>query len=215
MLADPFDALSRKGGLLGALGNALGGKAAMDAELGELGFVDTYTLAEYVCRGSRICLQLAYPYGWTASYRNAETDGWVPLFSGAPGRPTYQDIEAALVEADVPFRYTEFDINNIVVRGAPTHMTACRTSLSARVGALLSFARVDSRVSPATVNTLLRLCHDQLGHGAKSNDFLRKTSGKRAKLMHSMMQTTRTRMHAQSHLTAIGISAWCMPSQSI
>ena len=62
-----------------------------------------------VCRGSRICLQLAYPYGWTVSYRNPDTDGWVALVSGKPTRPTYQDVEAALVAADVPFRFTEFD----------------------------------------------------------------------------------------------------------
>ena len=28
--------------------------------------MDVYTLSEYVCRGSRICLQLSYPHGWTA-----------------------------------------------------------------------------------------------------------------------------------------------------
>lgn len=107
---DPLDALSRKGGFLGALGGVLGGKAAMEAELFEqMGFVNTYVLSEYVCRGSRICLQLSYPYGWTASYRNPETDAWVALLSGAAARPTYQEIEAALVAADVPFRFTEFD----------------------------------------------------------------------------------------------------------
>jgi hypothetical protein len=106
---DPFDALSKKGGLLGALGNALGGKEKMETELAEIGFIDVYTLAEYVCRGSRICLHLSYPYGWTASYRNPETDGWVPLLKGAPQRPTYQEIEKALVDAEVPFRFTEFD----------------------------------------------------------------------------------------------------------
>ena len=78
-------------------------------QLAELGFVDVYTLAEYVCRGSRICLQLTYPYGWTASYRNPELDNWVPLLSGASLRPTYQEIEAVLVAAEVPFRFTEFD----------------------------------------------------------------------------------------------------------
>ena len=36
-LYDPFDALSRKGGLLGALGNALGGKAALQKERPGLG----------------------------------------------------------------------------------------------------------------------------------------------------------------------------------
>lgn len=87
----------------------MGGKAALEAELESAGFVDVYTLAEYVCRGSRICLQLSYPYGWTMSYRNPDTDGWIALVSGAPARPTYQDVEAALIEADVPFRFTEFD----------------------------------------------------------------------------------------------------------
>lgn len=43
---DPLDALSRKGGLLGALGNVLGGKAAMEEELRELGYTNVYTLAE-------------------------------------------------------------------------------------------------------------------------------------------------------------------------
>ena len=85
----------------------MGGKAALEEELRQTGFVDAYTLAEYVCRGSRICLQLAYPYGWTVSYRNAATESWVPLLSGAKARPTYQEAEAALVAADVPFRFTE------------------------------------------------------------------------------------------------------------
>jgi hypothetical protein len=84
------------------------------AQLETMGFVDVYTLAEYVCRGSRIVLQLSYPHGWTASYRNPETDSWVPLLCGADTRPTYQDIEKALIDADVPFRFTEFDQNSIV-----------------------------------------------------------------------------------------------------
>ena len=111
---DPLDALSRKSGFLGALGNALGGKAAMEGELSAMGFIATYTLSEYVCRGSRICLLLSYPYAWSAFYRNAETDGWEPLLSGEEDRPTYQQIEAALIDQDVPFRFTEFDVNNIV-----------------------------------------------------------------------------------------------------
>lgn len=111
---DPFDALSRKAGLAGMLGNALGGKANMEAELVELGFVDVYVLNEYVCRGSRICLQLSYPSGWTANYRDPESDTWKPLMSGSPTRPTYKAIEEALVEGGVPFRFTEFDLDNIV-----------------------------------------------------------------------------------------------------
>ena len=43
---DPLDALSRKGGVLGALGNFMGGKAGLESQLNEAGFVETYTLAE-------------------------------------------------------------------------------------------------------------------------------------------------------------------------
>eukprot|EP00316_Scyphosphaera_apsteinii_P009902 CAMPEP_0119314148 /NCGR_PEP_ID=MMETSP1333-20130426/31834_1 /TAXON_ID=418940 /ORGANISM="Scyphosphaera apsteinii, Strain RCC1455" /LENGTH=254 /DNA_ID=CAMNT_0007319205 /DNA_START=132 /DNA_END=896 /DNA_ORIENTATION=+ len=106
---DPLDALSRQGGALGLLGNFLGGKAAMENQLRELGFVDVYTLAQYRCRGSLICLMLAYPYGWTAFYREGVEDKvWKPLIT-SDTRPTYQEVEEALKEADVPFRLTEFD----------------------------------------------------------------------------------------------------------
>ena len=66
-----------------------------------------------VCRGSRINLQLSYPHGWCAFYRNGELD-WVPLMTGKRVRPTYQEIENALIEADVPFKFTEFDLGSIV-----------------------------------------------------------------------------------------------------
>jgi len=116
---DPLDALSRKEGLLGMMGNFMGGKAAMEAELNEMGFTDVYTLAEYVCRGSRICLQLAYPYGWCAFYRKTDDDAsgrfeWEPILTGKEVRPTFQEVEAALIDADVPFKFTEFDLNSIV-----------------------------------------------------------------------------------------------------
>lgn len=106
---DPLDALSRKEGLLGSLGNFLGGKASTEASLVNLGFRDVYTLATYRCRGSLIYLQLAYPHGWTAFYRQGVTDEvWKPLMASET-RPTYQEVEDALVAAGVPFRLTEFD----------------------------------------------------------------------------------------------------------
>lgn len=106
---DPLDALSRKGGLLGSLGNFLGGKAGTEETLSGLGFRDVYTLATYRCRGSLIYLQLAYPYGWTAFYREGVQDEeWKPLLA-TETRPTYQAVEEALKAADVPFRLTEFD----------------------------------------------------------------------------------------------------------
>jgi len=106
---DPLDALSRKEGLLGSLGNFLGGKASTEASLATLGFRDVYTLATYRCRGSLIFLQLAYPHGWTAFYREGvDDDEWKPLLA-SEARPIYQEIEEALVAAGVPFRLTEFD----------------------------------------------------------------------------------------------------------
>jgi len=107
---DPLDALSRKGGLIGKFGSFLGGKAATEAELQRLGFADVYTLATYRCRGSLVFLQLAYPHGWTAFYREGVDDEtWKPLIVGTAERPTYQEVENALIAADVPFRLTEFD----------------------------------------------------------------------------------------------------------
>jgi hypothetical protein len=106
---DPLDALSRKEGLLGSLGNFLGGKASTEASLVGLGFRDVYTLATYRCRGSLIFLQLAYPHGWTAFYREGvEDEEWKPLLA-SESRPTYQSVEDSLVAAGVPFRLTEFD----------------------------------------------------------------------------------------------------------
>lgn len=66
-------------------------------------------MAQYRCRGSIICLQLCYPHGWTAFYRQGvDDDRWTPLIASA-SRPTYQEVEMALQEANVPFRLTEFD----------------------------------------------------------------------------------------------------------
>ena len=107
---DPLDALSRKGGVMGAIGNFMGGKAGTEAALDRLGFKDVYTMAEYRCRGSLIFLHLSYPYGWTAFYRQGVADEeWKPLLVGVEARPTYQQVEDALKENDVPFRLTEFD----------------------------------------------------------------------------------------------------------
>ena len=57
--------------------------AQMEEELTTMGFVDVYTLAEYVCRGSRICLHLSYPYGWTMSYRDPDTEAALAQDLGA------------------------------------------------------------------------------------------------------------------------------------
>jgi CCR4-NOT transcriptional regulation complex NOT5 subunit len=102
-----------------ALDNLQESKDKFEAELETIGFTNVYTLAEYVCRGSRICLQLSYPNGWCAFYRKpdaAQSAGfeWVPILTNKKVRPTFQEVEEALIAAEVPFKFTEFDLNSIV-----------------------------------------------------------------------------------------------------
>merc|ERR1719331_2434722 len=105
---DPLDALSRQGGVIGSIGNFLGGKAGTEKALDDMGFRYVYTISAYSCRGSSIFLQLAYPYGWTVFYKQGEEDlKWKPLMVSET-RPTYKEVENALIEADVPFRFTEY-----------------------------------------------------------------------------------------------------------
>jgi hypothetical protein len=111
---DPLDALSRQPGLIGSLGNFLGGKAGMEKSLDDMGFRYVYTIVAFSCRGSSIFLQLAYPYGWTAFYKQGQDDPlWKPLIVSET-RPLYKEIEEALIEANVPFRLTEFELSNVV-----------------------------------------------------------------------------------------------------
>ena len=100
---DPLDALSKRGGVIGTLGSFLGGKAATMEKLNALGYVDVYTLAEYRCRGSLICLQLVYPRGWTAFYREGVADEtWKELITCSQQRPTYQQVELPLTRPSHP-----------------------------------------------------------------------------------------------------------------
>jgi hypothetical protein len=109
---DLFDDLSRKGGLLGMFGNMVSGKGGRDKALAELGFTDVYKIAEYICRGSFVSLVFSYPYGWTAFYKDDVTQEWVSLFSGSKERPVYQDVEQALIDAGVKFKFNQFESNN-------------------------------------------------------------------------------------------------------
>jgi len=101
---DPLDALSRQGGLVGALGCFLGGKAATERRLAELGFRPVYTLAQFSCRGSNVVLTRSYPSDWAVFVEQGSEDEPEFLFS-ATERPTYQSVEEQLVEQGVPFRF--------------------------------------------------------------------------------------------------------------
>jgi len=112
---DPLDALSRQGGVVGAIGCFLGGKAATERKIAELGFEPIYTLAQFSCRGSQITLMRTYPTDWNVFVE--QPDGARPefLFSSAE-RPTYQLVEEMLEAKGVPFRFASelFSPNGIL-----------------------------------------------------------------------------------------------------
>lgn len=105
-VGDPFDAMTKKGGLLGIVGKAAGGKKSRSQELEELGFEEIYTLSEYIQKGNRICLFKSYPFGWCLFYLKKDPKQWVRLFTGRKDRPTGPEVTQALIDNDVPFSVT-------------------------------------------------------------------------------------------------------------
>eukprot|EP00965_Chrysotila_dentata_P222417 6192955-Pleurochrysis_carterae.AAC.3 len=104
-----------QGGVVGAIGCFLGGKAATERKIAELGFEPIYTLAQFSCRGSQITLMRTYPTDWNVFVE--QPDGARPefLFSSAE-RPTYQLVEEMLEAKGVPFRFASelFSPNGIL-----------------------------------------------------------------------------------------------------
>lgn len=105
---DPLDFLSKQEGIIGSIGNFLGGKGGLVAELEERGFIDVFRFDEFQCRGSRICLSLAYPNGWTMFYFDNVKGTFVPLATNLPTRPTYDEVGQLLIDNNVPFKFNEF-----------------------------------------------------------------------------------------------------------
>lgn len=93
--ADGYDLLGSKDGLLGKIGNFLGGTAGARKEIKDLGFEDTYLIQQYVVRGDDCQIIKAYPYENWVVYTTSD-DGQKVMLGEQAGRPTYQDIEQLL-----------------------------------------------------------------------------------------------------------------------
>lgn len=93
--SDAYDTLGGRGGLLGRVGNFLGGTSGARADMAELGFQDAYLVQQFVVRGDDCQIILAYPYPNWVVYTTAD-DGRSVFLGEQPRRPTYQDIEALL-----------------------------------------------------------------------------------------------------------------------
>ncbi len=65
---DAYDTLGGRGGLLGRVGNFLGGTSGAQAALADLGFEDVYLVQQFVVRGDDCQIVWAYPYPNWAVY---------------------------------------------------------------------------------------------------------------------------------------------------
>lgn len=87
---DAYDTLGGRGGLLGRVGNFLGGTSGAQADMAALGFQDAYLVQQYVVRGDDCQIVLAYPYpSWvvytTVRPRRPRASRWLlPLTEAAP-----------------------------------------------------------------------------------------------------------------------------------
>jgi len=100
---DPLDALSRQGGIIGAIGCFLGGKASTEQRIAELGFQPAYNLVQFSCRGSTVVFTRSYPGDWAVFIQQPDEKAEF-LFSAAE-RPDYQQVEKQLIEQGIPFRF--------------------------------------------------------------------------------------------------------------
>mmetsp|Transcript_25640 Transcript_25640/g.54156 ORF Transcript_25640/g.54156 Transcript_25640/m.54156 type:complete len:221 (+) Transcript_25640:784-1446(+) len=106
---DAFDAASKNDGVFGALASFLGGKGSATRRLGELGYVPTYTLEGYVCRGGNVRMVKRYDSEWVVyAERDKERGDYTSYYvelGRSVERPRYQDVEAMLDEKGISYKY--------------------------------------------------------------------------------------------------------------
>ncbi len=101
---DALDSASKSGGILGAFASFLGGKGSVLRRLDELGYVPTYTLEGYVCKGGNVRLIRRYDSDWIVFAENDDGDNYARIGSMRE-RPTYQDVERMLDDKGVGYKY--------------------------------------------------------------------------------------------------------------
>ena len=72
---DAYDELGGRAGLLGRVGNFLGGTSGVRQDVAELGFVDAYLAQQYVVRGDDCQIVRAYPYPKWVVYSTVRQEG--------------------------------------------------------------------------------------------------------------------------------------------
>ena len=91
---------------LSSFASFLGGKGNTLKQISDVGYRPVYTLEGYVCRGANIRL-LQKGYDNTIYHVFCERDdgeSFIPIGS-CPERPTYQQVEALLTEANIGYKY--------------------------------------------------------------------------------------------------------------
>ena len=97
---DTLDFLAKQTGLFGAVGGFLGGKAALTKSMNTMGFRDTFSLQEFVVKGTLVRIFLAYPFGWRIfALSDRDDEAAISLGSSGDTRPDY-NIIAEVLEAN-------------------------------------------------------------------------------------------------------------------
>ena len=93
---DTLDFLASKAGFLGQLGGFLGGKAQFTKRMDELGFVDVFSLQEYVTTGTQVRIFLSYPHDWQIFALSDRDDEPAVKLGESKERPDYNVIAEVL-----------------------------------------------------------------------------------------------------------------------
>ena len=104
LVDDALDSASQKEGFLGSLANFLGGKGGALKRLKDTGFVPTYTLEGYVCRGANVRLLQVLDSEWCVFCERDNGESYIRVGS-KENRPTYADVEEMLKNSDIGYKY--------------------------------------------------------------------------------------------------------------
>jgi Domain of unknown function (DUF1995) len=104
LVDDALDVASKGTGPLAGLANFLGGKGRSQQRLADAGFVPVYTLEGYVCRGSNVRLLQVRDSPWHVFCQRDDYESFL-LLGTVPVRPTYQQVDDLLNQADIGYKY--------------------------------------------------------------------------------------------------------------
>lgn len=104
LVDDVLDSASKGDGFLSGLASFLGGKGSVLKRLNEAGFKPVYTLEGYVCRGANVRLLQTFNSDWQVFCERDDGETYIAVGT-SPSRPTYQDVEKMLNDANIGYKY--------------------------------------------------------------------------------------------------------------